>query len=50
MDFWASLEHQLKYKKETAFTEEMAKELKSCAEKSAELDIRMNALRSGIDI
>ncbi len=50
MDFWASLEHQLKYKKETVFTEKMATELKNCAEKSAELDKRMNALRAGIDI
>lgn len=50
MDFWASLEHQLKYKKDTAFTEKMAQELKSCAEKSAELDIRMNSLRADTDI
>ena len=50
MDFWASLEHQLKYKKDTAFTEKMAQELKSCAEKSDELDIRMNLLRADTDI
>ena len=45
MDFWASLEHQLRYKKEFEFTEEMAKELLSCATLSAELDERMNVLR-----
>ena len=45
MDFWASLEHQLRYKKDFQFTEDMAKELKFCAELSAELDRRMDALR-----
>lgn len=46
MDFWASLEHQLKYKKEDLFTLHMASELKNCAEISADLDKRMDALRS----
>jgi putative GTP pyrophosphokinase len=45
MDFWASLEHQLRYKKDFEFTEEMAKELLYCATLSAELDGRMNKLR-----
>ena len=45
MDFWASLEHQLRYKKDNEFTEEMAKELLNCAELSAELDNKMNGLR-----
>lgn len=45
MDFWASLEHQLRYKKDFEFTEEMADELKLCAEQSATLDLRMEALR-----
>lgn len=45
MDFWASLEHQLRYKKDFAFTEDMLKELTECAEMSAELDGRMEALR-----
>lgn len=45
MDFWASLEHQLRYKKDFAFTEDMLKELNECAEMSAELDGRMEALR-----
>jgi len=48
MDFWASLEHQLRYKKDVDFTEEMASELKYCAELSAELDLRMDALRSAV--
>jgi len=45
MDFWASLEHQLRYKKDFQFTEEMARDLKFCAELSAELDRRMDSLR-----
>lgn len=45
MDVWASLEHQLHYKKDFDFTEEMAKELIYCAALSAELDERMDALR-----
>ncbi|MBE5972135.1 MAG: GTP pyrophosphokinase family protein [Lachnoclostridium sp.] len=45
MDSWASLEHQLRYKKEFTFTEHMANELQICARLSAELDERMDALR-----
>ncbi|MBR3802814.1 MAG: GTP pyrophosphokinase family protein [Clostridia bacterium] len=45
MDFWASLEHQLRYKKDFEFTSEMANELKLCAEQSAALDLKMEALR-----
>lgn len=48
MDFWASLEHQLRYKKDVEFTEEMAKELKFCADLSAELDRRMDHLRESV--
>lgn len=50
MDFWASLEHQLRYKKDVEFTEEMAEELYECAKYSADLDGRMNALRKKVDI
>lgn len=45
MDCWASLEHQLRYKKETKFTTETQKELLECANLSVELDTRMDALR-----
>ncbi len=45
MDFWASLEHQLRYKKDFEFTDEMCAELFECAQISAELDLRMDALR-----
>lgn len=45
MDFWASLEHQLRYKKDINFTDEMSAELNACAQASADLDIRMAKLR-----
>ena len=48
MDFWATLEHQLRYKKDVTFTDEMAKELKFCADLSAELDRRMDHLRESV--
>lgn len=50
MDFWASLEHQLCYKKNNEFTEQMAQELYECAQASAELDIRMDKLRKSVQM
>ncbi|MBO4331039.1 MAG: GTP pyrophosphokinase family protein [Oscillospiraceae bacterium] len=47
MDMWASLEHKLRYKKNAA-SAEMAAELLACAEKSAEIDRRMEKIYSGI--
>ncbi len=49
MDFWASLEHQLRYKKDVVFTDEMAKELSACATISADLDLRMDTLRKNVE-
>jgi putative GTP pyrophosphokinase len=50
MDFWASLEHKLRYKKnlnpQTA--EQLAKELEACAEESAKLDEKMLRIRDRI--
>ena len=50
MDFWASLEHKLRYKKnlnpQTAI--ELAKELEACAEESARLDEKMLQIRNRI--
>lgn len=50
MDSWASLEHQLRYKKDFAFSDSMAKELLLCAELSSELDSRMDKLRESVNI
>lgn len=44
MDFWASLEHQLRYKKEKELSPKVHQELKACAEASANLDKRMQLL------
>ncbi len=49
MDCWATLEHQLKYKKDNEFTLDMEKELIECARLSAELDDRMDKLRNKIN-
>ena len=48
MDSWATLEHQLRYKKDLEFTDDMAAELYRCAQISAELDERMDHLRSAV--
>ena len=48
MDCWASLEHQLRYKKNNKSTEEIEQELYDCAMLSIELDERMDKLRDTI--
>ena len=51
MDFWASLEHKLRYKKNIAADEIeiLEMELIECAELSASLDKRMEAIRNRIE-
>lgn len=49
MNCWAHLEHQLRYKKEREFTEQMGQDLMLCAQLSTELDLRMDALRQSIE-
>ena len=51
MDFWASLEHQLKYKKELGPEEEqqIIERLRICAETIAQTDVQMLAIRRDID-
>ena len=44
MNFWASTEHQLRYKKNRIFTEEMQQELKKCADIMADADDKMQNL------
>ena len=48
MDFWASLEHQLNYKKNITNAEMIQNELKHCAEVNAELDRRMSEIKRNI--
>ncbi len=44
MDFWASLEHQLRYKQNKDISSKIDLELKACAEVSATLDRRMQKI------
>lgn len=48
MDFWASLEHQLKYKEKLDDSENIEKDLKICAETIAETDLKMMEIRNKI--
>ncbi len=50
MDFWASLEHKLRYKKDLTpeQLEILASELESCARISYDLDVRMQNVRNEI--
>ena len=50
MDFWASLEHQLSYKKDVPHSEEIGAELKECAEVISHTDQRMQEIREKIGI
>lgn len=49
MDFWASLDHQLKYKKEVGDAAGISSELKSCAEVIANTDKKMLEIRRKIE-
>lgn len=48
MDFWASLEHQIRYKKNVGNVEGLAEELKACADTIAQTDATMQRLRERI--
>ncbi|MBO5072982.1 MAG: GTP pyrophosphokinase family protein [Eubacterium sp.] len=48
MDFWASLEHRIYYKKGQN-NDRLRSELRECAEVSAALDLRMQAIRGELD-
>lgn len=50
MDFWASLEHKIRYKKDlTKEAESIAEELKHCAEEISSMDMRMQQIRDRIE-
>lgn len=52
MDFWASLEHKLRYKKGIENMEhydQISKKLRACADMSAVLDRQMEAIRNQIE-
>lgn len=49
MDFWASLEHKLRYKKEIEGPENVVQELKECADIISATDKRMQRIRDMIE-
>lgn len=49
MDFWATLEHELKYKNQIANEAEIVAELKKCADTISETDSKMLEIRKKIE-
>ncbi len=45
MDFWASLEHDIRYKKRIESSEHIANELRKCADSISEIDKKMQEIR-----
>lgn len=50
MDFWASLEHDLRYKSESEVTDRQRIRLKQCAESIAVIDNEMQSLGEDLDV
>lgn len=48
MDFWASLEHDIRYKKDISDPAAFAADLKDCADIAYSLDVRMQKIRDRI--
>lgn len=49
MDFWATLEHQLNYKKDLGGSEEISQRLRACAESIAATDKEMQVIREMVE-
>ena len=49
MDCWASIEHQLKYKRDIADQALIVKELKRCADEIASTDLSLQTIRELIE-
>lgn len=49
MDFWASLEHKLRYKKDLEHPEQIVNELKICSEAINDIDAKMLDIRQMIE-
>lgn len=49
MDWWASLEHKIRYKKDVEVPKEIALELFQCAEVAAALDKRMEQIQKTVE-
>lgn len=48
MDWWASLEHKIRYKKDVKVSKEITEELRECAESAAMLDNKMEQIQKKI--
>ena len=48
MNFWASLEHQIKYKHNVKEAERIGRDLKDCADTIANTDLRMQKIREAL--
>lgn len=44
MDFWASLEHDLRYKSTKNIPEDISREMFNCADEIAAIDVRMQRI------
>lgn len=44
IDFWATLEHQIKYKRNVPHEETIRKELKRCVDEIASVDLSMQTI------
>lgn len=49
MDFWASLEHQLRYKAENHIPQHIVQDLKDCADVITQTDIKMQQIAKELD-
>ncbi len=49
MDFWASVDHKLKYKKQISKASQVQEKLKNCADMLSEMDNEMEGIRQNID-
>ena len=49
MDFWASLEHSMKYKKDIENSDVIAEELKKCADLISDTDFKMQEINNKIN-
>lgn len=48
MDFWASLEHKLRYKTDVEVSEELRRRLQICAEAISEVDVEMQDIHQAL--
>ena len=50
MEFWSSLEHEMKYKRNVKNQQLIVEELKRCADEIATIDLNMQTIKKMIDL